>query len=105
MVVISKTKKYINEFIAQRIFLKTYYRIIRVNWKQLSSTIIHNIDDKFKILLTQQMKESINNCVDYYDQDEQHIPAKALLSLSLKRFICRFLLIYSNIENLNLNMY
>jgi len=34
------------------------------------------------------MKESINNCVDYYDQDEQHIPAAKALSLSLKRFIC-----------------
>ena len=37
--------------------------------------------------------------MDYYDQYEQRIPAKSIISFFKKIF----LLIYTNIENLNLN--
>jgi len=53
------------------------------------------------------MKDSINNVMDYCDlenQNQQLISAKAFV-LALKRFIYRFLLVDSNIENLNLNVY
>src|SRR5205814_10638979 len=74
--------------------------------EQIANSIIHNIDDKFKVPLTQQMKDSINNVVDYYNLEYQSqlISAKAF-AIALKRFIYRFLLIDSNIENLSLNLY
>ncbi len=74
--------------------------------EQVANSIIHNINFKFKIPLTQPMKESINNCINYgqENQNQQLIPAKEF-ALALKRFIYRFLLIDSNIENLNLNIY
>ncbi|RGB41967.1 hypothetical protein C1646_810360 [Rhizophagus diaphanus] len=62
------------------------------------------IDDKFKIPLGEQMKESINDYIDYYNQSESKISAKAF-ALALRRFIYRFLSIDSNIENLNLTNY
>ncbi|CAB4443921.1 unnamed protein product [Rhizophagus irregularis] len=67
-----------------------------------NNTII--IDDKFKIPLEEQMKESINDCIDYYNQSESKISAK-VFALALRRFIYRFLSIDSNIENLNLTNY
>ncbi|RIA97746.1 hypothetical protein C1645_871114 [Glomus cerebriforme] len=75
--------------------------------EQVANSVIHNIDVKFKVLLTQQMKDSINNIVDYYNlknRADQLIPAKAF-ALSLKRFIYRYLLSDSNIETLSLNIY
>src|SRR5204863_9340512 len=71
--------------------------------EQVVNSIIHNIDDKFKAQLTQQMKDSINLVVNY-GQNQQLIPAKAF-ALALKRFINRFLLIDSNIEGLDLSLY
>ncbi|CAB5385552.1 unnamed protein product [Rhizophagus irregularis] len=81
-----------------------FYELIE---EQIANSIIHNIDEKFKIPLTQQMKDSINDIMNYYDtenQNQQLISAKAF-AFALKRFIYRFLLIDSNIENLNLNIY
>ncbi|CAB4494066.1 unnamed protein product [Rhizophagus irregularis] len=78
-----------------------YYVLIE---EQVANSIIHNIDDKFKIPLVQQMKDSINKAVSYNSQNQQLIPARALV-LALKRFIYRFLLVNSNIENQNLNTY
>ncbi|CAB5384486.1 unnamed protein product [Rhizophagus irregularis] len=78
-----------------------YYVLIE---EQVANSIIHNIDDKFKIQLVQQMKDSINKAVSYNSQNQQLIPARALV-LALKRFIYRFLLVNSNIENQNLNTY
>ncbi|RIA80719.1 hypothetical protein C1645_882010 [Glomus cerebriforme] len=81
-----------------------FYELIE---EQAANSIIHDVDDKFKIPLTQQMKDSINNIVDYYDQEnsnQQLIPAKAF-AFALKRFIYRFLLIDSNMDNLSLNIY
>ncbi|CAB4443154.1 unnamed protein product [Rhizophagus irregularis] len=51
--------------------------------------------------------DSINNIIDYHnseDQNQQLIPAKAFV-LALKRFIYRYLLIDSNIENMSLHIY
>ncbi|GBC06772.1 hypothetical protein RclHR1_07030002 [Rhizophagus clarus] len=67
--------------------------------EQVVNSTIHNIDDKFKVPLTQQMKDSINNFVN-----QQDVSFKAF-ALALKRFINRFLLIDSNIENLDLSIY
>ncbi|PKC54242.1 hypothetical protein RhiirA1_507522 [Rhizophagus irregularis] len=78
-----------------------YYVLIE---EQVANSIIHNIDDKFKIPLVQQMKDSINKAVSYNSQNQQLIPARAFV-LALKRFIYRFLLVNSNIENQNLNTY
>jgi hypothetical protein len=81
-----------------------FYELIE---EQVANSVIHNIDDKFKIPLTQQIEDSINNIIDYYDskdQKQQLIPAKAFI-LALKRFIYRFLLIDSNIENMSLHMF
>ena len=50
--------------------------------EQIANSMIHNIDDKFKVPLTQQMKDSINNVVDFYDlesQNQQLISAKAFV--------------------------
>jgi hypothetical protein len=69
-----------------------------------ANSIIYKIDDKFKIPLDEQMKESINNCIDYYDQEKFLISAE-IFALALKRFIYRYLLIDSNIENTNLTEY
>ncbi|RIA88898.1 hypothetical protein C1645_877066 [Glomus cerebriforme] len=80
-----------------------FYELIE---EQAANSIIHDIDDKFKIPLTQQMKDSINNIV-YYDQEnsnQQLISAKEF-AFALKRFIYRFLLIDSNMDNLSLNTY
>ncbi|RIA80910.1 hypothetical protein C1645_881899 [Glomus cerebriforme] len=80
----------------------TFYELIE---EKAANSVIQNIDDKFKISLTQQMKDSINNIMDYYDlEDQQLIPAKTFV-LALKRFIYRFLLVDSNIDNLNLNVF
>ncbi|GBC14823.1 hypothetical protein GLOIN_2v1781959 [Rhizophagus irregularis DAOM 181602=DAOM 197198] len=78
-----------------------FYELIE---EQVANSIIHNIDDKFKIPLMQQMKDSINKVVSYNSQSQQLIPAKAL-ALALKRFIYRFLLVNFNIEDQNLNTY
>jgi hypothetical protein len=80
-----------------------FYELIE---EQVANSIIHNIDEKFKIPLTQQMKDSINNVMNYNieNQNQQFIPAKAF-AFALKRFIYRFLLVDSNMENLNLNIY
>jgi hypothetical protein len=90
------------EFSLKHIF--AFYELIE---EQVANSMIHNIDSKFKISLTQQIKDSINNIVDYYDlekHNQQLISAKSF-ALALKRFIYRFLLIDSNIENLNLSIY
>ena len=64
-----------------------FYELIE---EQVVNSVIHNIDDKFKISLTQQMKDSINDVMDYSDLENQNlIPAKAFV-LALKRFIYRF---------------
>ncbi|GBB88977.1 hypothetical protein RclHR1_01560013 [Rhizophagus clarus] len=86
------------------------YKLYELIEEQVADSTINNIDNKFKTPLTQQMKDSINNVIDYYyyldDQNKQLIPAKDF-SLALKRFIYRFLLndtgmkIHSN----NLNVY
>ncbi|UZO24837.1 uncharacterized protein OCT59_017131 [Rhizophagus irregularis] len=81
-----------------------FYELIE---EQIANSVIHDIDDKFKIPLTQQLMDSINNIIDYdnsEDQNQQLIPAKAFI-LALKRFIYRFLLIDSNIENMILYIY
>ncbi|CAB4443214.1 unnamed protein product [Rhizophagus irregularis] len=81
-----------------------FYELIE---EQIANSTIHSVDEKFKIPLTQQMKDSINEIMNYYDtenQSQQLISAKAF-AFALKRFIYRFLLIDSNIENLNLNIY
>ncbi|CAG8656024.1 11804_t:CDS:2 [Rhizophagus irregularis] len=65
-----------------------FYELIE---EQIANSIIHNIDEKFKIPLTQQMKDSINNIMNYYDtenQNQQLISAKAF-AFALKRFIYR----------------
>jgi hypothetical protein len=67
--------------------------------EQVINTTIHNIDDKFKVPLTQQMKDSINNFLN------QPYVSPKVFALALKRFINRFLFIDSNIENLNLTIY
>ncbi|CAB5202109.1 unnamed protein product [Rhizophagus irregularis] len=74
--------------------------------QNVNNSIIHNINDKFKVTLSQQMKKSINNFIDYFDQDDDLIPATEFL-LALKRFIYRFLSIdtTTNIENINLNIF
>ena len=81
-----------------------FYELIE---EQVAKTKIHKIGDKFKDPLTQEMIDSINNAVDYYDQknqNEQLITAKEF-AIALIRFIYRFLLIDSNMENLNLSEY
>ncbi|GES94832.1 hypothetical protein GLOIN_2v1878676 [Rhizophagus clarus] len=80
------------------------YELIEEQDTNLFEAVINNIDDKFKIPLEVQMKESINNCIDYYNQSESLIPAKAF-ALALKRFIYRFLTLDSNIQNSNLTEY
>ncbi|CAB4446240.1 unnamed protein product [Rhizophagus irregularis] len=67
--------------------------------EQVTNSAIHTIDDKFKVPLTQQIKDSINNFINH-----QLVSPKAF-ALALKRFINRFLLIDTNIENLNLRIY
>ncbi|GES94841.1 hypothetical protein GLOIN_2v1778799 [Rhizophagus clarus] len=84
--------------------LKHIVELYELIEEQNSDSIIHKIDDKFKVTLTQQMKKSINNFIDYNEQDEDFIPAVAFL-LALKRFIYRFLSIETKIENINLNFY
>ncbi|PKB97040.1 hypothetical protein RhiirA5_404327 [Rhizophagus irregularis] len=82
----------------------SFYELIE---EQVANSIIDKIDEKFKTPLTQQMKDSIKNIIDYDDsenQNQQRIPAKAF-AFALKRFIYRFLLVDFNIENLNLNTY
>jgi hypothetical protein len=94
--------KILKEFSLKHII--AFYELIE---EQVANSVIHNIDDKFKIPLTQEIEDSINNIIDYYDsedQKQQFIPAKAFV-LALKRFIYRFLLIDSNIENMNINIY
>ncbi|GES73776.1 hypothetical protein GLOIN_2v432849 [Rhizophagus clarus] len=91
-----------NEFSLKHII--AFYELIE---EQVANTLIHNIDDKFKSPLTQQIKDSINNILDYYDLEDQNrqlISAKAFV-LALKRFIYRFLLIDSNIENMSSHIY
>ncbi|PKY50617.1 hypothetical protein RhiirA4_530802 [Rhizophagus irregularis] len=80
-----------------------FYELIE---EQIANSVIHDIDDRFKIPLTQQIMDSINNIIDYNteNQSQQLIPAKAFI-LALKRFIYRFLLIDSNIENISLYIY
>jgi hypothetical protein len=80
------------------------YELIEEQDTNLFDTVICNIGDKFMIPLEEQMKESINNCIDYYNQSESLISAKSF-ALALKRFICRFLSIDSNVENTNLTEY
>ncbi|GBC04617.1 hypothetical protein RclHR1_05780008 [Rhizophagus clarus] len=77
-----------------------FYELIE---ERVANSIIHNIEEKFKIPLTQQMKDSINNVINY-NQNQQLIPAKTF-AFALKRFIYRFLLVDFNIENENLNTY
>ncbi|GBC06549.1 hypothetical protein RclHR1_06900002 [Rhizophagus clarus] len=92
----------LNEFSLKHII--AFYELVE---EQVANTLIHNIDDKFKIPLTQQLKDSINNILDYHDSEDQNqqlISAKAFV-LALKRFIYRFLLIDSNIENMRLYTY
>jgi hypothetical protein len=87
--------------------LKHIVQLYELIEERVSDSVINNIDNKFKIPLTQQMKDSIRKAVDYYcpkDQNRQFIPAKTF-SLALKRFIYRFLLSDSNIETLQLNIY
>jgi hypothetical protein len=85
--------------------LKHIIALYELTEEQVANSIIHNIDDKFKIPLMQQMKDSISKIVSYSsNQNQQLIPAK-VLALALKRFIYRFLLVNSNIENQNLNTY
>ncbi|PKB95996.1 hypothetical protein RhiirA5_472770 [Rhizophagus irregularis] len=50
-----------------------FYELIE---EQVANSTIHNIDDKFKIPLMQQMKDSINKVVSYNSQNQQLIPAK-----------------------------
>uniref|UniRef100_U9U068 Uncharacterized protein n=1 Tax=Rhizophagus irregularis (strain DAOM 181602 / DAOM 197198 / MUCL 43194) TaxID=747089 RepID=U9U068_RHIID len=72
-----------------------FYELIE---EQAANSVIHDIDEKFKISLTQQIMDSINNIIDYDDSENQSqrlIPAKAFV-LALKRFIYRFLLIDSD---------
>ncbi|CAI2176442.1 10460_t:CDS:2, partial [Funneliformis geosporum] len=89
-----------NEFSLK--YIVALYEIIE---EQVTNLIIHDLEDKFKDSLTQLMKDSIDNCVNYLpEQESQLIPAEAL-TLSLKRFIYRFLLVESNIADLNLSMY
>ncbi|GBC04612.1 hypothetical protein RclHR1_05780003 [Rhizophagus clarus] len=91
----------LNEFLLKHVI--AFYELIE---EQVANSEIHNIDDKFKIPLTQQVKDSINNIIDYCgseDQNQQLIPAKAFV-LALKRFIYRFLLIDSNIKNMSLRI-
>ncbi|GBC14841.2 hypothetical protein GLOIN_2v1788049 [Rhizophagus irregularis DAOM 181602=DAOM 197198] len=81
-----------------------FYELIE---EQAANSVIHDIDEKFKISLTQQIMDSINNIIDYDDSENQSqrlIPAKAFV-LALKRFIYRFLLIDSGIENMGLYIY
>ncbi|PKK71632.1 hypothetical protein RhiirC2_849031 [Rhizophagus irregularis] len=81
-----------------------FYELIE---EQVANSVIHDIDEKFKISLTQQIMDSINNIIDYDDsenQNQQLIPAKAFV-LALKRFIYRFLLIDSGVENMGLYIY
>src|SRR5581483_2348357 len=78
-----------------------FYELIE---QQVASEKIHDIDNKFKVPLTQGMKDSINNVIDYYNSEDQNnrlISAKEF-ALALKRFIYRFLLVDSNIEDLKL---
>ncbi|GBC04618.1 hypothetical protein RclHR1_05780009 [Rhizophagus clarus] len=94
--------KFIEGFSLKHIVV--FYELIE---EQVANSIIHDIDEKFKIPLTQQTKDLINNIMNYYDtenQNQQLIPAK-VFAFALKRFIYRFLLIDSNIENLNLSIY
>src|SRR5206468_1071428 len=44
--------------------------------EQVANSRIHNIEGKFKVLLTQQMKDSVNSVINY-GQNQQLIPAKA----------------------------
>ncbi len=91
-----------NEFSLKHII--ALYELIE---EQVVNLIIHNIEDKFKVSLTEQMKDTINNCVNYFDQEistQQLISAESF-ALALKRFIYRFLLVESNIEDLNLSIY
>ncbi|PKY33175.1 hypothetical protein RhiirB3_494069 [Rhizophagus irregularis] len=81
-----------------------FYELIE---EQVANSVIHDIDEKLKISLTQQIMDSINNIIDYDDsenQNQQLIPAKAFV-LALKRFIYRFLLIDSGVENMGLYIY
>ncbi|PKY48629.1 hypothetical protein RhiirA4_525636 [Rhizophagus irregularis] len=81
-----------------------FYELIE---EHVANSVIRDIDDKFKIPLTQYIMDSINNIIDYHnseDQNQQLIPAKAFV-LALKRFIYRYLLIDSNIENMSLHIY
>ncbi|GBB99412.1 hypothetical protein RclHR1_03510006 [Rhizophagus clarus] len=81
------------------------YELIEEHDANSIEAIMYKIGDKFKIPLEEHMKESINDCIDYYNQSELLISAEAF-ALALKRFIYRYLLIDSNnIENLNLTKY
>ncbi|CAB5359639.1 unnamed protein product [Rhizophagus irregularis] len=79
--------------------LKYVIAIYELIEEQVTNSTIHTIDDKFKVPLTQQIKDSINNFINH-----QLVSPKAF-ALALKRFINRFLLIDTNIENLNLRIY
>ncbi|PKC59355.1 hypothetical protein RhiirA1_493118 [Rhizophagus irregularis] len=79
-----------------------FYELIE---EHVANSVIRDIDDKFKIPLTQYIMDSINNIIDYHNSENQQlIPAKAFV-LALKRFIYRYLLIDSNIENMSLHIY
>ncbi|CAB5384514.1 unnamed protein product [Rhizophagus irregularis] len=79
-----------------------FYELIE---EHVANSVICDIDDKFKIPLTQYIMDSINNIIDYHNSENQQlIPAKAFV-LALKRFIYRYLLIDSNIENMSLHIY
>ncbi|CAB4443923.1 unnamed protein product [Rhizophagus irregularis] len=85
--------------------LKHIVEIYELIEEQDANSIIYKIDDKFKIpLLEEQMKKSINDCIDYHNHEGLLISAE-IFALALKKFIYRFLLIDSNIKNLNLTEY
>jgi hypothetical protein len=80
----------------------SFYELIE---QQVANSIIHDIDEKFKSPLTQQMKDSINNVMNYCSTENQQLISAKAFAFALKRFIYRFLLVDSNIENLNLSIY
>jgi len=85
--------------------LKHIIELYELIEQHVSNTIINDIDDKFNIPLTQSMEESINNCVNYGQRNQQQlIPAKQFV-IALKKFAYRFLLVDSNIANFNLDLY
>ncbi|CAG8447715.1 5561_t:CDS:2 [Funneliformis mosseae] len=89
-----------NEFSLK--YIVSLYEIIE---DQVANPIIHNVEDKFKVSLTELMKNSINNCVNYLPEKESQLIPAETFTLALKRFIYRFLLVESNIEDLKISMY